>query len=359
MVMPAIFLLVMAWAFPVDAAIIVRIGDAADKDALFWVETKSSHSLIHGSYINTIDERFMHPGETAEISVVALNPLTFSFVYASIYHPAYIYDSKRVREMPSVFKTVTIPKFEPRSWREFIDSGEKVMHSGRGIHLENVVDHFKLFIKPYLPTIDNAGIGNNITDYISLFEQLVSHTEKTLPHSTYGMKSIEDRRQQDQAYARRLDQTEQGRLKELKDLFLEIKALLSISAEERIRFRSLQSKLINAQSVYHELMTARDRQSIEEFLDFQFKNSRSRPRPKNTQQWVGSGTSILYSITLGDRYSLNDNNGMRLYEACYRTGLSVDLYGGEKTNLKNTQKSLNANFCRNEKEEWVIQLPGN
>jgi hypothetical protein len=311
MVLRAIFLLVMAWAFPVRAAIIVHIGDAADKDALFWVETKSSHALIHGSYINTIDERFMRPGETAEISVATLNPITFSFVYASIYHPAYIYDSKRIREMPSVFKTVTIPKFEPRSWREFIDSGEKVLHSGHGIHLENVVDHFKLFIKPYLPTIDNAGMGNNLTDYISRFEQLVSHTEKTLPQSTYGMKSIEDRRKQDPDYARRLDQTEQGRLKELKDLFSEIKALLSISAEERIRLRSLQSKLINARSVYHDLMTAQDRQRIEEFLDFQFTNSRSRPRPEKTQQWVGGGTSILYSIALGACRKKTFVNGVR------------------------------------------------
>jgi hypothetical protein len=41
---------------------------------------------------------------------------------------------------------------------------------------------------------------------------------------------------------------------------------------------------------------------------------------------------------LGDRYSLNENDGKRLYETCYRTGLSVDLYGAQNTNLKNTQK---------------------
>jgi hypothetical protein len=358
MLVQAIFLLIMACSFPARAAIIVHIGDAGDKDALFWVETKSNHALIHGSHTNNIDERFMRPGETATISVLALNPITFSFVYASIYHPAYIYDSKQVKERPSVLKTVTIPKFEPRSWRRFIDSGEKVLHAGQGIHLGHVVDHFKLFVKPYLTAIDNAGIGGNLKGYISLFEQLISHAEKTLPQSTYGMKSIDDRREKDPAYARRLDQTEQAHLKELKDLLLEIKALLSISAEGRIRLRSLQTKLVNARSVYHDLMTARDRQSIEEFLDLQFKNSRSRPRPETTQQWVGSGTNILYSITLGDPYALNDNDGKRLYENCYRTGLKVDLYGGEKTDLKNTQKSFGANFCRNDKEEWVIQLPG-
>jgi len=358
MVARALFLLITACSFPARAAIIVHIGDTADKDALFWVETKSNHALIHGSYRNNIDERFMRPEETATISVLALNPITFTFVYASIYHPAYIYDSKQVKEMPSALKTVTIPKFEPRAWRDFIDSGEKVLHSGQGIHLGNVVDHFKLFIKSYLPAIDNAGMGDNLKGYISLFQQLISHTEKTLPQSTYGMKSIEDLRKKDPAYARRLDQTEQGRLKELKDLLSEIKALLSISAEERIRLRSLQTKLVNARSVYHDMMTAPDRQSIEEFLDFQFKNSRSRPRPDKTQKWVGTGTNILYSITLGARYTLNDNDGKRLHETCYRTGLSVDLYGGEKTDLKNTQKSFSANFCRNDQEEWVIQLPG-
>lgn len=123
----------------------------------------------------------MRPGETANISVMALNPITFAFVYASIYHPAYLYDSKLVREMPSAFKTVRIPNFEPKSWRAFINSGEKVLHAGQGIHLMNVVGHFKLFINPYVPAIDNAGIGEDLTKYIPLFEQLIRHTERLCP----------------------------------------------------------------------------------------------------------------------------------------------------------------------------------
>ena len=335
----------------------MSIGSTADKDALFWVETKSNHPFIHSSYVTNIDERFIRPGETVTISVMALNPITFSHVYALIYHPAYVYEYKQVKEMPSVFKTVRIPKFEPRSWREFIDSGEKVLHSGHGIHLVNVIDHLRLFIEPYLPAIDDASIKTNLKDYIPLFEELIGHTKKTLPQSTYGSKSTEELRRKDPAYAQRLDRTEQRRLKELNDLFVEITALLSLSTDERIRLRSMQAKLVNTRSVHQELMTARDRQRIEEFLDFQFENSRARPAPEKTQQWTGSDTGILYSIILGNRYALNDKSGERLYDNCYRTSWSVDLNGGVETDLKNTRKRFSANFCRNDKGEWVIQLP--
>ena len=355
---PAIFLLMMVCSFPARAEIIVHIGYAEDKDALFWVETKSNHARIHGSIAHDIDERFMRPLETAKISVWALNPITFSFVYTSIYHPAYLYDSKLVRAMPSALRAVTIPKFEPRSWREFMDSDEKVRHAGQGIHLGNVLDHFNLFIKPYLPAIDSAGMGDNLKGYIPLLQRLISHTEKTLPETTYGLKSIDDQRATDPAYAQRLEWTEQARLKELNDLFSEIKALLSISAEERIRLRSLQAKLVNPGSVYQDLMTAQDRQAIAEFLELQFKNSRAHPKPERTQRWGARSTNILYSITLGDRFTLKGGDGNPQNENCYRTGVSVDVRGGEKTAMKNTQSSFDANFCRNAKEQWVIQWLG-
>lgn len=354
----AIFFLFVVCSFPIRADVIVSIGSTADKDALFWVETKSNHPFIHSSYVTNIDERFIRPGETVTIPVMALNPITFSYVYALIYHPAYLYESKQVNEMPSIFKTVRIPNFEPRSWREFMDSGEKVQHSGQGIHLENVIDHFMLFVEQYLPAIDDAGIKNDIENYMPLFEELIGHTEKTLPQSTYGLKSTEELRKQDPAYAQRLDQHEKRRLQELNALFMEIKALMSLSTNERIELRSMQAKLVNTRSVHQELMTARDRQRIEEFLDFQFASRRAQPKPEKTQQWSGSDTGVLYSIILGDRYALNGKGGKRLYDNCYRTSLSVDLNGGVQTDLRNIRKKFGAKFCRDDKGEWVIQLPG-
>lgn len=341
--------MILVSSAPAAAGIVVHIADAADKNAAFWVETKSMHALLHGSSAQKLDERFMRPGETASISVMALNPITFDYVYASIYHPAYLYDSTLVREMPSAFKTVKIPSFQPRPWRDFIDSGEKVLHAGQGIHLMNVVSHFKLFIEPYLPALDKAGIREDLTKHIPLLEQLVSHTEKTLPLTTYGDKTIDDRRRTDPAYAQTLAQTEQRHLQELKNLLSEIKTLLSMRAEDRIRLRAAQARLINTRSVYHDLMTAQDRRRIEDFLD--------HPGPERTRRWVGDGTRVSYSITLGDRYILKGKDG-KLNENCYRTDLSVDLSGGENTALTNMQKRFDANFCRNDKEDWVIQLPG-
>lgn len=351
----ATVLLIVAFSSPAAAGIVVHIADGADKDAPFWVETKSHHALLHGGSAQTLDERFLRPGETASIPVLALNPITFAYVHVAIYHPAYIYDTKLVRERPSALKTVRIPSFEPRPWRDFIDSGTKVLHSGQGVNLNTVVSHLKLFITTYLPAFDRAGLGENLARYVPLLEQLLSHTEKTVPLTSYGDTVIDERRRTDPGYARALDRTERRQLQELRDHLAEIRTLLVMSRDERLRLRSVQTKLASVGSVYHDLMTAHDRQRVEDFLDFQFASSPRHSGPERTRQWIGS-ERIWYSITLRDRYSLKDKDGT-LHADCYRTGLRVDLQGGRKTDLTNMQKQFEANFCRNEKEEWVIQLP--
>jgi hypothetical protein len=348
--------LIVCCACPARAAIVVSIGNTAEQDALFWVETGSHYGLLHGGYQKDLDKRFLRPKESARIPVIMLNPVTFTFISASIYHPAYLFESRQVRERPSLINDVTVPEFEPRAWRDFIDSGEKVRHAGKGVHLENVIDHFRLFIDAYLPAIDAAG-GGDLQGYLPLFEEIIRYTEQTLPQTGYGMQSIDERRNKDPAYAQRLDQHEQGRLGVLHGLLAEIRVLLSIGADARIRLRAQQAKLVNAGAVYHELMSAQDRQMIEDFLDFQFEHGRDRPGPESSRHWTGSGTTILYSITLGDHYTLNGKDGRQLYDNCYRTGLSVDLYGGVKTGLKDTQKRFSTGFCRNDAQEWVIQLP--
>ena len=59
-VLPAMFS-----AFPLHAALVVSIADSPDRDAMFLVQTSSNHARIHGSHTNSVDERFLHPGETA------------------------------------------------------------------------------------------------------------------------------------------------------------------------------------------------------------------------------------------------------------------------------------------------------
>ena len=97
---------------------------------------------------------------------------------------------------------------------------------------------------------------------------------------------------------------------------------------------------------------------IDEFMEFQFRHWRDQPRPEKTRRWISDDTGILYVITLGDRYTLNDSDGKRLYDNCYRTGLDVDLYGGVETDLGNLQKGFRANFCRSDSGDWALQLPG-
>jgi hypothetical protein len=355
--MPVIVLMAAMAAATARAGVMVGIAGGADRDARFWVVMRSSHGFIHGSYGVDIDARFMHPGETATIPVPALNPVTFSYVHAAIYHPAYMYDSKLVKELPSAFSTVDIPVFVPRSWRAFIDSGELVVHAGPGVHLGHVIGHFSQFLKPYLPAADDAGIAQDPAQYVPLLEEIIAHTKRTLPQSTYGDRRIDELRKNDPSYAQRLDLTEQRRLVQLDEMLVEIKALVAVGRGERIRLRAMQAKLASTAMVYHELMSGGDRQAVEAFLDVQFENSRARPAPEKARQWVSGETRVAYVITLGARYSLNNQSGKRLYDDCYRTKLKVDLLSGGKTNLKNVQKGFGANFCRDDKNEWVIQLP--
>jgi len=340
---------------PARAAIVVSIAEVADRDARFLVQTKSNHALIHGSQMKDIDERFLRPGETARITVLALNPLTFSFVYSAIYHPAYRYDSQQVKTMPSLIRTVRMPEFEPRAWRDFIDAGEPVLYGGKGTHLGHVVDHFRLFLKEYLPAIDAAGGGDDLRQYIPLFEDIIRHARQTMPQ-TMQVKAIQglpDQQLQDRLQA--IERHALSQFRELEDDLAEIKTLLSVSAQERIRLRSLQAKCVDARSVYHELMDAHDRQQIEAFLDFQYENHHARP--DKTRQWLSDDGQIRYAITLGDHYTLRDRDHQPLYDSCYRTGLGVDLHGGKPTLQKDTQKTVTAGFCRSGRGEWLIQLP--
>ncbi|GMQ89619.1 MAG: hypothetical protein BMS9Abin09_1125 [Gammaproteobacteria bacterium] len=353
-----LFFLLMVCSLSVRADVIVSVGGGADKEALFLVETRSNHPVIHSTQVKYLDERLIRPGEPARIPVKLVNPITFSYLTALIYHPAYVYESKRVDEMPSVFKTVRIPEFKPRSWRSLIDSDEKVLQAGSGIYVLSVRDHLNTFIRKYLPAIDAAGIKDDLKTYLPLFEELIAYTEKTLPVSSYGNKSIDELRKKDPVYAQKLDRMEQKYLKQTKDAFTEIKALLSLTAARRIQLRAMQKKMVNTRSVYNELMTAQDRQRIGKFMDFQFENARAKPKPDKSQQWTNGDTNVLYSIALGDRYTVKGKEGKRLYDNCYKTSLGVDLHAVVQTDLEGLKKAYQANFCLDDRGEWLIQLTG-
>ena len=100
-------------------------------------------------------------------------------------------------------------------------------------------------------------------------------------------------------------------------------------------------------------MTAQDRRIVEELLELQLQST----RPETTRQWISSSTDVSYSMTVRDRY-VPHRAGKRLFEHCYRTGLGVALDGGKPTVLKNMQKRFSANFCLDDRGEWIIQLPG-
>lgn len=81
-------------SFSVLADIKVSIGNITGEPPLFLVTTKSNHEYIHSGHINMIDERFMRSGETVKIPVKVINPISFSYIYTTIYDPAYISETR-------------------------------------------------------------------------------------------------------------------------------------------------------------------------------------------------------------------------------------------------------------------------
>lgn len=351
------FLIMLAAASSAYSGVKVTIGPVEDKNNYFLIKTGYNRPKLDGSSSAYLDTRLMQSPGSQTIPVNFYNPLWFNYVYATVYHPAYIMETKSSKKMPSLFKTVSIETFSPRQWRDLIYSGEKIQKAGFNVKVRDVIAHLQLFIEWYMPAVDDAGKDAALRSYLPLFEKLAAYTKETSPKTKYNDASIDARILGDTEYAKLMHAAEQQDMMKLDDHLKEISSLLSLSTEKRIKLRWMQANIFKTKVIYHNLMTDKDRQTIEDFLEYQYREQSAHRRFDTLRGWINKENNIAYSLRIGNVYQAETEKGSETYQECVEATIKVDLSSTVEVPLKNLKKEDRANFCRT-KQGWRLKLIG-
>ncbi len=109
--------------------------------------------------------------------------------------------------------------------------------------------------------------------------------------------------------------------------------------------------------IYNNLMTDKDRQSIEDFLEYQYHERNAHRKFEALKSWINKGNNIAYSIKVGNMYQAETEKGKGAYQECVETTINVDLSSTVDIQLKNPKKEERASFCRG-KRGWQLRLAG-
>lgn len=350
-------LIILATALPAHSGVLVTIGPVADKNKYFLIKTGYNSPKLDGSSSAYLDTRLIQSPGPHTIPVNFYNPFMFNYVYATVYHPAYIMETKSSKKMPSLLKTVSLEKFNPRQWQNLIKSGEKIQKAGFNVKVRDVITHLQLFVEWYMPAADDEGEKIDLCSYIPLFEELVAYTKETSPLTKYNDASIDAKIIGDPEYAKLMQAAEQKDLMKLDEYLKEIVSLLSLSTEKRVKLRWMQSNIFKTKVIYHNLMTDKDRQTIEEFLEHQYRERNAHRRFDTLRNWTNKENNITYSVRIGNVYQSETEKGSGAYQECVESTINVDLTSAVEAPLKNLTKDDRANFCRG-KQGWQLSLIG-
>jgi len=326
-----------------------------DTNPWFTVWTGYTRHGIHHNHGHNVDIRVVEAGVTTKIPVNFFNPFFFYKTNVQLYHPAYLPVGDNAEKMPTILRTVYFGPFELKSWRSVIDSGSPIAKSGPKIHVQTVVDHIFIFVETYIYEMDRAGKGVDLSVYLPFLKELVAYTKETSPSQSYSLKSIEDLRKKDPAYAARLKATMDGKFKLADSYIAEAEALLQLTPEDRLKLRYRQEHIFKTKVVYYDTMDDSDREILLEFVEGQFAERslqrRSTKVIEGKRTWKNPENGISYAVAYGETYRRRIAKTDE-YMPCIRFGLSVDLstsipveiptIWGKKSKMGN---SVFAEFC--------------
>jgi hypothetical protein len=351
------FVITLLFSLPAHSSVKVTIGSTTEENKFFLVETGYNYHVFDGNRSKPLDKRLVASPGSYIIPVNFYNPILFHYVYVAVYHPAHIFETKSSKKMPFHLRTVSLPAFHPRQWRDLMNSGEKIEKAGPHVHIGHVLGHLKLFVEWYIPTMDDAGKKEDLGKHLPLFKDLVEYTKKVSPHTQYNDKSIDTKILQDPEYAKKMYAMEQGKLNELDSYLTEIESLLSLSSEKRMTLRRMQANVYKTKVIYYNLMTEQDRQRLRKFLENHHQGHITNGRSINRDSWKNTENNITYSVRIGDRYTFKTEKNKGKVQECFGTTIDVDLSTAVDGKLKNLKKEVGANFCRKD-QEWQLQLTG-
>lgn len=304
--------------------------DPAIEDANPWFTVRTGYTRhgIHHNHGHTVEMRLVEAGVTTKIPVNFFNPFFYYKTNVQLYHPAYLSVGDRAEKMPTIFRTVSFGPFDLKSWRSVMDSETPIVKSGPKIHVQTVVDHIVIFVETYIYEMDRAGKGVDLSVYLPFLKELIGYTKETSPSQSYSLKSIEDLRKKDSAYAARLKAIMDGKFKLADSYIAQAEALLRLTPEERLKLRYRQEHIFKTKVIYYDTMDDSDREILLDFVEGQFAvrslRKRSNKVIEGKRSWKNPETGISYATNYSQTYRMRVGKTDE-YMPCIRFGLSVDL----------------------------------
>ena len=294
--------------------------------------------------------RFVASGSPKVLWTGAPNPLLFARFFTQVYHPEYVYVLQQSDENPWLFRTVTLPPFQVRRWRDLLDAREPLVHEGIG-EIRDVAGHLVLFVKEYLPALDARGGAPKLAPLLPLFEEMTAYAREALMNRTYS-PGVEERRRESAEADARLRRSRQRAVDALEASLAEVRNLVSLDVAGRARLRVLRSGLRSKAAVFEELLTGNDRERLDAILETWWQHLRARERFDGEAAWSDGAGEIAYAVHYRDESFLKTSADQRI--SCLRIALDVDASASFETAFDGLSQKLRPSLCRHEAGDWRL-----
>lgn len=178
-----------------DAGVRVSMSEQIDPAADVVFETKIRYVGLHSYNHKNLGADLIKAGESKDLTVLAVVPVSFEAVYTNAFQPAYYIATRKSDKAPFALRTVQLPVLQPRSWSTLLETGEPLQEGGVGITSGSVKDHFHMIVRYFLPASDQAVGTENLRHHLPLLEQLAAfvHTPLALANSQRNMRNFTPR----------------------------------------------------------------------------------------------------------------------------------------------------------------------
>ena len=319
-----IALLGLGLASPLSASLVtVEIDADPDRNAPFVVRLSGSYAGIHDNRSHHWKNVLVESGWRRPIYVGFENPFLNVGVFASIHHPAYLSASARVKHAPHLLWPASFPTFEPRSWRDVMETGVLPRPDSQ-ISLI-LASHLTAFVDLYVPTMDEAGRGDEVAVFLPQLEELHRFARA---HDT-GRDARDFAAQADADAALR-----------------RVREWLSVTPADRMRVRELMEQMRGPKPVGEDLMTDYDFEQLGAFLALHARARERRREPRESTSWTNPENRVEYRVHLRSRPS-----------TCASLSVTADLTRVVEADLGGMTKQVNAQFCQRGNGEWRYGRP--
>ena len=321
----------------------IDTGEELPSDG-FLVSISGHYADFHNGRSRRMRDALVPAGDRHWIALGPVNPLLNIGVSVSIYHPEYVSERERSDKTPLLIRPVGFGSFQPRLWREMMQSDREFSNGGPEVAVPQLVGHLQNFLLHYLPALDAAKADTGARDaslrgYLALFDELFEFSSTEAAARFRG--SYARRVETDPNYATSLAKQLLEQRAELRELLRRTRAWLSLSRDERVAMRLLMEDMRYGQFVGERLMKSGDLTHVGSFLERHREDREIHREPEVVTSWTNPETRLEYRVRLQDRPS-----------RCADLGITVDLTRVVSADLGDMTNTVKARFCRQASGEW-------